>query len=110
LLPLKLIYLFLILFFSASISLADSVEKEIPPKDYKWGLSVYGGLLFQESLDEITKGTSHIREHSYNLVVAPSRELWRFKDGFGFELEGQIVRHFDYMNHWVFNGLLVSRW
>jgi hypothetical protein len=43
----------LILLFSASISLADGSEKEIPPKDFKWGLSVYGGLLFQDSLDEI---------------------------------------------------------
>ena len=74
-LPLKLIHSFLILLLLASISLADSVEKEIPPKDFKWGLSVYGGLLFQDSLDEITKGTPRIREHSYILVTALTREL-----------------------------------
>lgn len=65
---------------------------------------------FQDSLDEITKGTPRIREHSYILVTALARELWRFKDWFGFELEGQVVRHFDEMNHWEFNSLLVARW
>lgn len=109
-LPLKLRYSFLILLFSASISLAGGFEKAIPPENFKWGLSLYGGLLFQDSLDEITKGTPRIREHSYILVTALARELWRFRDWFGFELEGQVVRHFDEMNHWEFNGLLAARW
>ena len=106
----KLLYLFLILILFSTDTSANSGEGEYSPKDFKWGLSVYGGLLFQDSLDEITKGTPRIREHSYILVTALTRELWRFRDWFGFELEGQVVRHFDEMNHWEFNGLLVARW
>jgi hypothetical protein len=85
---LKLRYSILILLYSASISLADGSETELAAENFKWGLSVYGGLLFQDSLDEITKGTPRIREHSYILVTALTRELWRFRDWFGFELEG----------------------
>ena len=106
----KLLYsLLILLLFTPGIS-ADSGEGEYSPKDFKWGLSVYGGLLFQDSLDEITKGRPRIREHSYILAVALAREIWRFRDLFGFELEGQTVRHFDEMNHWEFNGLLIGRW
>ena len=106
----KILYLFLILILFSTDTLANSGEGEYSPKDFKWGLSVYGGLLFQDSLDEITKGQPRIREHSYILAVALAREIWRFRDLFGFELEGQTVRHFDEMNHWEFNGLLVARW
>jgi len=106
----KLQHLFLILLFSVTDVSADSGEGEYSPKDFKWGLSVYGGILFQDSLDEITKGTPKIREHSYILAVALAKEIWRFRDLFGFELEGQTVKHFDEMNHWEFNGLLVARW
>jgi len=106
----KLLYLFLILIFFTTDASADSGEGEYSPKDFKWDFSVYGGILFQDSLDEITKGRPKIREHSYILAVALAREIWRFRDLFGFELEGQTVRHFDEMNHWEFNGLLVARW
>ena len=103
-------YSLLILFFLAGDALAGDGGKTYPPKDFKWGVSVYGGLLFQDRLDEITKGKPRIREHSYILVTALEREIWRFRNLFGFELEGQIVRHFDEMNHWEFNGLLIGRW
>jgi hypothetical protein len=110
LLRLALIHLFLILFLSAADTSADTGGGDYPPKDFNWGLSVYGGILFQDSLDEITKGKPRIRESSFILAVALAREIWRFRDWFGFELEGQAVRHFDEMNHWEFNGLLVARW
>ncbi len=101
--------LLILLLFTPGIS-ADSGEGEYSAKDFRWVLSVYGGILFQDSLDEITKGQPRIREHSYILAVALAREIWRFRDWFGFELEGQIVRHFDEMNHWEYNGLLIGRW
>ncbi len=106
----KIIYLWLILFFLVGDALAGDGGNTHPPKDFKWGVSVYGGLLFQDRLDEITKGKPRIREHSYILVTALEREIWRFRNLFGFELEGQVVRHFDEMNHWEFNGLLIGRW
>jgi len=89
---------------------AGDEEIKLRPQHYKWGLSVYGTILVQDSLNDIFEGEARIRESSFLFVVALSRELWRYRQWFGIGLEGQIGKHFDEMNHWEFNGLLTARW
>jgi hypothetical protein len=93
-----------------SNALADEQKDPLWPQDYKWGLSVYGAILVQDSLNDIWEGEARIRESSFLVVVALSRELWRFKHLFAIGIEGQIGKHFDEMNHWEFNGLLTASW
>ena len=47
---------------------------------------------------------------SYFVVIALARKIGGYKDKLSFEIEGQVVKHFDYMDHWEFNGLITGRW
>jgi len=47
---------------------------------------------------------------SYFVVIALARKIGGYKDKLSFEIEGQVVKHFDYMDHWEFNGALTGRW
>ena len=104
------ICLILLLFFLTSTALAENEKTESQAKDYKWGLSVYGAILVQDSLNDILSGQPRVRESSFLTVVALARELWRYRSWFAIETEGQIGKHFDEMDHWEFNGLFIARW
>ena len=74
-----------------------------------WGLTVYGARLTEGDLDDTVVFRADW-EDSYFLAVALSRRFYTFRDLLDFELEGQVVKHFDEQDHWEFNALAVSRW
>ena len=39
-----------------------------------------------------------------------ARRVGTYKELASFEVEGQIVKHFDEQDHWEFNALLIARW
>ena len=77
--------------------------------DRLWGITVYGARLTDGNLDETATFRADF-EDSYFLAVALSRKFYTFRDLLDFELEGQVVKHFEDQDHWEFNGLMVSRW
>jgi hypothetical protein len=79
-------------------------------RDLKWALTVYGGTSVQPDLGHVLIFQVHRDHDTYLLVAALAREFWRYRDWFDFELEGQVGKHFDYMDQWEFNGLIVGRW
>ena len=77
--------------------------------DRDWAITVYGARLTDGHLEDLITFRANW-EDSYLLAVALSRRFYTFRDLLDFELEGQIVKHFEDQDHWEFNGLLVSRW
>ena len=77
--------------------------------DGDWGLTVYGARLTDGDLDNSATFRFDF-EDAYLLAAALSRRIYTFRDLLDFELEGQIVKHFDKQDHWEFNGLGISRW
>ena len=77
--------------------------------DMNWGITVYGARQTDGYLEDLITFNANW-ENSYLLAVALSRRFYTFRDLLDFEVEGQIVKHFEDQDHWEFNGLLVSRW
>jgi len=47
---------------------------------------------------------------SYFLAVTLARKVGEYRGMMSFEVEVQAVKHFDYMDHWEFNGAVTGRW
>jgi hypothetical protein len=85
-------------------------EQEKEPPHYKWAVTGYFGALAQSTIGDVFDFSATFEEESYIGVLALSREFWRFRNLFGFEVEGQIGKHFNEMHHWEFNLLVAGRW
>ncbi len=101
----------LIIFFvliSASSCLAEvPLLEEKPP----YSLSVYGGRMTDNEIEDFVVDIPDLDfEDSYLLTLALARRFATYKELASFEVEGQIVKHFDQQNHWEFNALLAARW
>ncbi|NSW85432.1 MAG: hypothetical protein HPY84_03825 [Syntrophobacteraceae bacterium] len=73
--------------------------------------SVLGLLTCQESPNFNTSSKAYEDfEPSYLVAVAVGKEFARFGRYLGWELEGQVVKHFGFQDNMEFNGLLVARW
>ena len=78
--------------------------------DRKWALTVYGGKLAQENIEDIYSFSASFKTPAYLVTAALARRMATFfDDGLVFELEGQVAKHFDYMDHWELNGLGIFR-
>lgn len=78
--------------------------------DRKWAVTVYGGRLAEEDIEDLYTLSASYSKSSYLFTAALARRMASFfNDGLIFELEGQVVKHFDYMDHWEINGLGIFR-
>lgn len=76
-----------------------------------YALSVYGGRMVDNDIDEFVDNVQGIEfEDSYLLALALARRIATHGELASFEVEGQIVKHFDQQDHWEFTALLTSRW
>jgi hypothetical protein len=74
-------------------------------------LNVYGGRMTSDHWEDVFIHTFNLDfEDSYFVVIALARKIGGYKDKLSFEIEGQVVKHFDYMDHWEFNGVVTGRW
>jgi hypothetical protein len=103
----QLIVLFLI---SNKVS-ADDTISEKSKSDYKWFVSIYGGLNMEENLAKIVVPNASISDSNYLVVGALAREIYRYKQWLSFELEGQVGKHFGSKDdQWEFVGAILGRW
>jgi hypothetical protein len=103
------IQIFLVL-ISSNIR-ANSSDIEKPEPDYKWFVSIYGGLRTEENLAEIATLNADYSDENYLAVCALAREFYQYKQWLSFELEGQVGKHFGSDNdHWEFVGAVLGRW
>ena len=98
---------FLLLLF-ASPCLAEIESLESKPL---YSLSIYGGQMTDNSIDDFFHSVSDIDfEESYLLTLALARRIASYSNLASFEVEAQVVKHFDQQNHWEFNTLVTARW
>ena len=74
-----------------------------------WAVSVYWARLTGGTIEETLLFDTFF-ENSQLLDVALSRKIYKIQAFIDFELEGQVVKHFQDQDHWEFNALIVARW
>jgi hypothetical protein len=108
--PRFLLFVLVLTVYSAPNALAGNSETESGEVHYKWALTLYGGPHAQETIGDVFSFQATFPDDTYIVAVGLSRELWRYKNWFALEVEGQVGKHFGEMDHWEFNGLLDIRW
>jgi hypothetical protein len=79
-------------------------------KDKPSAIIVFGGLMTDNDWeDAFTPWTLDFRDSAF-LGLAASHRIGRFDHRLGFEIEGQVVRHFGDQDHWEFNLPIIGRW
>jgi len=79
-------------------------------RDDSSAITVFGGLMTDnEWEDTLVPWTLDFRDSTL-LGLAASHRIGRFDHRLGFEIEGQVVRHFGDQDHWEFNLPIVGRW
>jgi len=100
----------LLLAFSLVVPFCLAVSTTQASK-WKNSLNVYGGRMTSNHWEDVFIDTFNLDfEDSYFMAIALARTIGRYEDKLSFEIEGQVVKHFDYMDHWEFNGLVTGRW
>ena len=93
------------------IALPAPAEADISQDDArKWSMAALGGWMTDSAAaDFYTPWEIEFRD-SYLAGAAISRRLYRYRDLFDIEIEGQVVRHFGDADHWEFNVPIIGRW
>jgi hypothetical protein len=73
-----------------------------------WSLGFYGGRAVYDTLREVLSDREYADSYAAALLVG--RELTGYRHYLRLEAEGQVVKHFDLMNHFEVNALVVLRW
>jgi len=91
-------------------ALADEQNGEDNTERYTWALTLYGGESAQDDIGDVYSFQANFDDNAYVVVAALAREFWHYKQYIGFEVEGQVGKHFDGSDQWEFVGLIVGRW
>jgi len=107
----KQVYIFIlwsVFFLLAPFGFAVGNTKAAEPLN---SLNVYGGRMTSDHWEDVFIHTFDLDfVDSYFLAVGLARKFGKYRDRMSFEIEGQVVKHFDYMDHWEFNGAVTGRW
>ena len=95
---------FLVVFFSLAVGNTQAAE----PLN---SINIYGGRMTSNHWEDVFIDTLNLDfVDSYFFVVGLARRVGKYRDRMSFEIEAQVVKHFDYMDHWEFNGAATGRW
>jgi len=103
------VFLSLLLFFALSQAAADD-DKTDDVQPYKWFFTLYGGAFTDSDLEDDLTFNWDFGDHTYIIVGALARELWRYEDFISFEVEGQLGKYFGQEHQGQINGLIIARW
>ncbi len=85
-------------------------EGSASANDKAGAIVVFGGLLTNNHWeDALVPWTLDFRDSTF-VGLAASHGIGRFDHRLGFEIEGQVVRHFGDQDHWEFNLPIIGRW
>jgi hypothetical protein len=77
--------------------------------EHLYALNLYAGRLTSNHWEEFFSSKLDFKDS--NLVTAAlARRIGAYGDKASFEIEGQIVKHFNIQTHWELNALVVARW
>lgn len=78
---------------------------------YSRHFTLYAGPYSPDGIDKVATFQADYNQDTYVAVAAAAWEFVRFRDMIGFEIEGQVARHFGAReDHWELVGLIVGRW
>jgi hypothetical protein len=76
-----------------------------------YALNLYAGWMTSNHFDDFFHNVDDLNlKDSYLIGVALARCIGKYQDKVSFEIEGQIIKHFNYQTHWELNALVVARW
>ncbi|MDH3721729.1 MAG: hypothetical protein OER74_09545 [Desulfobacteraceae bacterium] len=76
-----------------------------------YALNIYAGRLTSNHWEEFFHNTDELDfKRSYLAAIALARRIGTYRDKASFEVEGQVVKHFDIQTHWELNALVTVRW
>jgi hypothetical protein len=100
-----LVTTFFIIGFSANPAYSNAQEEKL------YSLNIYAG---QMTTNRIGSLLIHFYDpdfkNSYLTAVTLARRIGTYKNMASFEVEGQVVKHFNIQNHWEINALITARW
>ena len=77
--------------------------------EYLFALNLYAGRLTSNNWEEFFTSELDFKD-SYLVTAALARRIGGYGDKASFEIEGQIVKHFNIQTHWELNALVAARW
>ncbi|PKN18506.1 MAG: hypothetical protein CVU71_13550 [Deltaproteobacteria bacterium HGW-Deltaproteobacteria-6] len=95
----------IIICFSPVITHADEAEKK------PYYLNIFAGQMTTNHWENFFGvGEALDFKNSYFAAASIARRIGAFKKMASFEIEGQVVKHFNIQNHWELNALVTARW
>ena len=89
---------------------AAAGEGSASTEDMPSAIVVFGGLMTDNTWEDALVPWDLDYRDSTLVGLAVSHGIGRSDRRFGFEIEGQVVRHFGDQDHWEFNFPIVGRW
>ncbi len=89
---------------------AAAGEGSASTEDRPSAIAVFGGLMTDNNWEDTLVPWDLDYRDSTLVGLAVSHGIGRFDHRLGFEIEGQVVRHFGDQDHWEFNLPIVGRW
>jgi hypothetical protein len=77
--------------------------------EHLYALNLYAGRLTSNNWEEFFTSELDFKD-SYLVTAALARRIGGYGDKASFEIEGQIVKHFNTQTHWELNALVAARW
>ncbi len=77
--------------------------------EHLYALNLYAGRLTSNNWEEFFTSELDFKD-SYLVTAALARRIGGYGDKASFEIEGQIVKHFNIQTHWELNALVAARW
>ena len=90
--------------------LADAGEINASSRVSPRAIAIFGGLLTNNHWEDAFAPWTLDFSDSTLVGLAASHGIGRFDHRLGFEIEGQVVRHFGDQDHWEINLPVIGRW
>ena len=89
---------------------ATAGEDSASNKDRPSAVAIFGGIITDNKWEDTVAPWNLDYRDSTFVGLAASHVIGRFDDRLGFEIEGQVIRHFGDQDHWEFNLPIIARW
>lgn len=95
----------LLIGFSATSAYTNQAEEKL------YSLNIYAGQMTTNNWEDFFGFGDQLNfKNSYLTAITLGRRIGTYKKMASFEIEGQVVKHFNIQDHWELNALVIARW